>query len=158
VSSGRLLHEPVIDPDEKGEPMTGKPVTRAMSLGGRWAYTLYQGSEEGPFVHALDTTRGEAVCVDLADIVLSSDMRRATLELSSDGSQLTVAAREGNPLAVIDTDSLKATAPPAPGSADSGDGTPWVLIAIAAALGLGAGAFFIATRRRRASGLAAPDA
>jgi len=65
VTSGRLLHAPVIDPDEKGEPMTGKPVTRTMSASGRWAYTLYDGSEEGPFVHALDTMKGEAVCVDL---------------------------------------------------------------------------------------------
>jgi len=130
-----------------------------MSASGRWAYTLYDGSEEGPFVHALDTMKGEAVCVDLAAFIPSASLRRATLGMSSDGSQLTVAARNGDPPAVIDTDSLEASAPPAPGNTGGGgDGTPWVLIAIAAALGLGAGGALIATRHRRASGLPAPDA
>src|SRR4051794_6923021 len=36
VSAGRLLHAPVIDPSENGQPMTGKPVTRAMSPSGQW--------------------------------------------------------------------------------------------------------------------------
>jgi DNA-binding beta-propeller fold protein YncE len=157
VSSGHLLQAPVIDPDEKGEPMTGKPVTRTMSTSGQWAYTLYQGSDEGPFVHALDTTKGEAVCVDLAGLVPSGGLRRATLSVSPDGGQLAVMARNDQALAVIDTNSLEASAPS--GSADGGNGgLPWVLIAIAAALGLGAGAVFIATRRHRGSGLAAPDA
>jgi len=159
VSAGRLLHAPIIDPDEQGQPMTGKPVTRTMSASGRWAYTLYRGSEEGPFVHALDTMKGEAVCVDLAGLVPSDGLRRATLSASPDGGQLTVMARSDEALAVIDTVSLEASAPATPGGAGGGgDGIPWVLIAIAAGLGLGAGAAFIATRRRRASGLAAPDA
>jgi hypothetical protein len=159
VRAGRLLHAPVIDPDEKGEPMTGKPVTRTMSASGRWAYTLYQGSDEGPFVHALDTMKGEAVCVDLVGLVPSEGLRRANLSMSPDGGQLTVTARDDEPLAVIDTETLEASSPPAPGSpGGGGDGIPWVLIAIAMALGLGAGAAFIATRHRRASGLTAPDA
>jgi len=159
VSSGRLLHTPIIDPDEKGEPMTGKPMTRTTSASGRWAYALYGGSEEGPFVHALDTMKGEAVCVDLASLVPPDGLRRATLSMSPDGGQLSVVARDDQALAVIHTDSLEASAPPAPGNTGGGgDGTPWVLIAIAAALGLGAGGAIIATRHRRASGLPAPDA
>ena len=156
VSSGRLLRAPVIDPDETGEPMTGKPVTRAESASGRWAYTLYRGSEEGPFVHALDTVKGEAVCVDLAGLVPGADLRGAALAMSPDGSELAVAARNREPLAVIDTETLDANAPPAPGA--DGGGAPWVLIAIAAALGLGAGGAVMVSRHRRASGLAAPDA
>jgi hypothetical protein len=159
VGSGRLLHAPIIDPDEKGEPMTGKPVTRTTSASGRWAYTLYTGSEDGPFVHALDTMKGKAVCVDLVGLVPSDGLRRANLSMSPNGGQLSVMARDDQPLAVIDTDSLEASAPPAPDSTGGGgDGTPWVLIAIAAALGLGAGGAIIATRHRRTSGLAAPDA
>jgi hypothetical protein len=158
VSSNHLLRKPVIDPDEAGEPMSGKPVTRATSPSGRWAYTLYRGSEEGPFVHALDTTGGKAVCVDLADLVPEADVRGASLSLSPDASQLTVAARNDEPLAVIDTRSLEASAPTAPDGSDGGGGSPWVLIAIAAALGLCAGAAVIAHRRRGRPGLAAPDA
>ena len=158
VSSGRLLRAPVIDPSEKGEPMTGKPITREVSSSGRWAYTLYRGSDEGPFVHALDTMKGEAVCVDLAGLVQSADMRHATLAMSTDGSQLTVAARNGNRLAVIDAETLEAIAPPAPGSTDGGGGgVAWLLIVVAAAVGLGAGGAIMLTRGRE-SGLAAPDA
>jgi DNA-binding beta-propeller fold protein YncE len=155
VSSRRLLGAPVIDPDEKGEPMTGKPITRTESGSGRWAYTLYRGSDEGPFVHALDTVKGEAVCVDLAGLVRGAELRGASLAMSPDGSELTVAARTGGPLAVIDTETLDASAPPAPGA--DGGRVPWVLIAIAAALGLGAGGGIIVSRHRRASRLAAPD-
>lgn len=157
VKAERMLRKPVIDPDEAGAPMTGKPVTRAVSSSGRWAYTLYSGSEEGPFVHALDTTRGEAVCVDLAGLV-PDDMRRGSLSISPDGSLLTVAAQGDEPLAVIDTQTLEASAPPAPESgSNGGDGVPWALIAIAGALGLGAcGA--VVVHRRRGPGIAAPDA
>lgn len=156
VSSNHLLRKPVIDPDEAGEPMTGKPVTRATSPSGRWAYTLYRGSEEGPFVHALDTTGGKAVCVDLADLVPDADVRGASLSLNSGAGQLTVAGRNDEPLAVIDTRTLEARAPTAPDS--GGGGVPWVLIAIAAALGLSAGGAAIAHRRRGRPGFAAPDA
>jgi hypothetical protein len=62
--SGQLLPEPIVDPEEPDERMQGSPVTRVSSRDGRWAYTLYTGSEEN-FVHALDTVEGRAVCVDL---------------------------------------------------------------------------------------------
>jgi hypothetical protein len=149
VSSDRLLQAPVIDPSEKGEPMTGKPVTRVGDSSGRWAYTLYRGSDEGPFVHALDTARGKAVCVDLVGLVQSDDAGRATLAMSADGSELTVATRMGTPLAVIDTNTLEATAPPSPDG--GGDGFPWVIVGVAAGLGLAAGGAFMASRHRRAS-------
>jgi hypothetical protein len=158
VGSGRLLDKPVIDPEEAGQPMTGKPVTRAVSSSGRWAYTLYRGSEEGPFIHALDTLKAEAVCVDLAGLVTENDMRDANLVMSPDGTQLTVARRGGGPLAVINTETLEASAPARAGSAyGGGDGIPWIVIVIVTALGLGAGAAVIASRHRRA-GLATPDA
>ena len=48
-----------------GRAMTGPPVTRATGPGGVWAYTLYQKPGGLPFVHALDTVRGKALCIEL---------------------------------------------------------------------------------------------
>ena len=47
--------------------MAGFPQTRATSPDGRWAYTLYEPAERDhpAFIHALDTKRGTAVCIDL---------------------------------------------------------------------------------------------
>ena len=56
VRARRLLRQPVVDPREPEEDMSGEPLSRVMDATGRWAYTLY-ASEEHPFVHALDTER-----------------------------------------------------------------------------------------------------
>ena len=45
--------------------MGGEPVARASSTDGRWAYTLYARRGDEPFVHALDTVKREAFCIDL---------------------------------------------------------------------------------------------
>ena len=45
--------------------MRGEPGTRATSADGRWAYTLYARQKHAPFVHALDTARRQAYCIDL---------------------------------------------------------------------------------------------
>jgi hypothetical protein len=95
MRAGRLLAKPVVDPDEADEPMTGAPVTRLAAPDGRWQYTLYQ-SEEHPFIHALDTTRRTAVCIDLLDV---SQVWNATLMLR--GERLEV-SRLGRPIASID--------------------------------------------------------
>jgi hypothetical protein len=65
IAARRLVPAPVVDPEEPGEKMQGFPLTRATSLDGRFAYTLYQRPEGPPFVHALDTARGTAACIDL---------------------------------------------------------------------------------------------
>ena len=44
LGARRLLPEPVVDPREADEPMTGAPVTRVASADGRWAYTLYDSA------------------------------------------------------------------------------------------------------------------
>lgn len=61
----RLLSRPVVDPKERDEAMTGIPISRVVSAGGRWAYTLYLRPSGVPFIHALDTTHHRAVCIDL---------------------------------------------------------------------------------------------
>jgi hypothetical protein len=60
----RLFRKPIVDPSEPDEDMSGVPVSRVSDAEGRWAYTLYDGAEH-PFVHALDTERRTAVCIDL---------------------------------------------------------------------------------------------
>ena len=53
----RLEPGAIIDPDEAGEEMYGFALSRVTEPeDGRWAYTLYEGSEH-PFIHALDTAR-----------------------------------------------------------------------------------------------------
>ena len=82
--------------------MTGMPVTRAHGPGGVWAYTLYQKPGGLPFVHALDTARRQAYCIDLP-----LDLRRAAqmelrLRLRAGGRELVV-RRVGAAVAVMDT-------------------------------------------------------
>jgi hypothetical protein len=151
VHAGHLLRAPVIDPSEAGQPMTGRPVTRAMSPNGQWAYTLYQGSDEGPFVHALDTSGHKAVCVDLDGLNLPKNLSGSQLVVSGAGDQLTI-VRHGSELGMIDTHTF-AVSPPATPS--DGHGFPWVLIAIlalVAAAGVGIASRVVRRRRGLASG------
>jgi hypothetical protein len=146
VHAGHLLRAPVIDPSEAGQPMTGKPVTRAMSPNGQWAYTLYKGSDEGPFVHALNTSGRSAKCVDLDGLNLPKNLSGSRLVVSGEGDQLTI-VRHGNELGTIDTHTFAVSPPPTP---SNGHGFPWVLIAILAlAAAAGAGITSRVVRRRR---------
>jgi hypothetical protein len=151
VNADRLLRRPVIDPTEPEEEMRGFPVTRAASPDGRWAYTLYDGSGGGPFIHALDTVKGTARCVDL-DALADLPPRlihRLDLQVSPDGDTLAVNDGRG-PVAAMDATTFVVTTP---GSATSGsdgsDGPPWTLLVVA---GFGAVAVAAAIRallRRR---------
>jgi hypothetical protein len=116
----RLLREPVVDPREPDEEMYGLPVTRVADGDGRWAYTLYQSAEH-PFVHALDTERRTAVCIDLDDL---RQVWGATLALR--GWTLEVMGRRGRVLARIDRRTHRLVKPPAP--ADDA-GTSWLPLA-----------------------------
>jgi hypothetical protein len=145
----RLFRQPVVDPSEPDEDMSGEPLARVMGAGGRWAYTLY-ASDAHPFVHALDTARRTAVCIDL-------DIHGGDA-LAIRGDRLDVLAGE-RVLASIDTSTHQVIAPPAErsaqrrGATDEEAGFPWLLIAgptaalmLLAALG----------RRRSATRSAAP--
>ena len=90
--TGRLDPRRVVDPHERGEKMRGNALARVSSRDGRWAYTLYDGGAVGatPFVHALDTTRRTARCIDLDLLAGRQDLWRMRLALSGDGNQLSV--------------------------------------------------------------------
>ena len=159
----RLLPEPVVDPREESEPMNGLPVTRATSPDGRWAYTLYDAAEH-PFIHALDTERRRAVCIDL----LSLAGRRGGLW----GLRLEVDPPAGTPLTVesgsrvlasVDTRTWRvnepgARRPAARRSAATDEATPWLLAgAVGAAVLLLAAGLGSRRRRRRSSGKGGPE-
>ena len=60
----QLVPGAIVDRREEEAAMRGAPVRRKTSVDGRWAYTLYARRGE-PFVHALDTMKSQAYCVDL---------------------------------------------------------------------------------------------
>jgi hypothetical protein len=143
LNAGRLLPQPVVDPSEPEEPMTGVPVTRAASTDGRWAYTLYQSAAH-PFVHALDTERRTAVCIDLDDL---NQVWNASLELR--GTRLDV-VRRGRVLAGIDTRTHRLVEREQTAEGDAG--TSWLPFAAPTAALLLLGAY---GRRRRLAARAA---
>jgi hypothetical protein len=65
LATGRLDPGAIVDKTEPGEQMTGMPMARAWSRDGGSAYTLYNGLESHAFIHALDTTKRSARCIDL---------------------------------------------------------------------------------------------
>jgi hypothetical protein len=96
----RLLREPVVDPREPDEKMGGIPMTRAVSGDGRWAYTLYDGGGHEPFIHALDTARRTAACIDLPMLEGRDDL--GLMRMALRGGTLSV-GRVGAPAALVDT-------------------------------------------------------
>ena len=132
----RLLERVIVDPREPDERMSGLPVTRATGDGGRWEYTLYQGREYA-FIHALDTEKAAAFCIDLDGLAAPRDGLWG-VKLDLDGGTLAVVAGRRR-LANVDTGTLEAeivrTRPaaasaPAPERQASEGGAPWLLIAL----------------------------
>jgi hypothetical protein len=152
VRSGRLDPQPILDPDETPGDMRGYPVRRAISPEGRWAYTLYGGAGEHPFIHALDTVEGRAVCIDLDEI--GGIYRMGRLQMSPDGSELTVAHRKRGPVAVVDTATFEVSDP---SRSSDGGGFPWLAAVLAPIAALAAWTVSQWLRRRR-RGIAAGGA
>jgi DNA-binding beta-propeller fold protein YncE len=161
VVAGSLLSEPIVDPDEeRSDEMRGYPLTRVASPDGRWAYTLYDGGGKHPFVHALDTLEGRAVCIDLPAFALHG-RPPDQLSINSDGSRLTVAHGQES-LAVVETETFGVSKPsdlrPAGQEVDPDGGVaPWSLIVSAAVIALMAAGVLTSFRRRRSQRLAAGD-
>jgi len=100
LTSGRLLAGSIADSKEAAGEMRGYPVTRATSSGGGWAYTLYAKPDGAAFVHALDTRRRKAVCVDLPWRGVGNAIEDVRMAVS--GRSLILKQR-GSRLAAIDT-------------------------------------------------------
>jgi DNA-binding beta-propeller fold protein YncE len=112
VAAGRLDPTPIVDPRDPTEKMRGQPLSRASSRDGRWAYTLYDGGGGTPFVHALDTARGTATCIDLDGLALATLWR---LRLAVYGNSVNV-LDGGRKVLGIDTKTL---------AVEHAHGRPW---------------------------------
>jgi hypothetical protein len=140
-----LLRRPVVDPREPDEAMQGIPVTRAVSADGRWAYTLYSRGDAAPFIHALDTAAGAAVCVDLPGS-LALTVSQDRLALLNGGRTLAVSGPDAT-LALLDTRTMRVRAPaaarptpsrPAGARGGGGNGRTWALLLLLPLAALGA--------------------
>lgn len=166
TGTGRLAARDVVDPREPDEQMDGLPIARVMSRDGRFAYTLYGGGEEN-FIHALDTVRRSAACIDLAELPPGTDLSGFRLDLSADGRRVrvlsagsvvsTVNARTGalsERGAATAAQQAALDTPRRPVAQSSDDaGFPWLPLTLVAGLaGLGTLAVAIARRRRALAG------
>jgi hypothetical protein len=106
LGARRLLPRVVIDKREWESVMQGNPFARATGRDGRWVYTLYGGGEY-PFVHALDTQRANAVCVDLPKSWNRLDLANLRLRVTQDGTLVVNHTSGGRPLATIDTEKVR---------------------------------------------------
>jgi hypothetical protein len=109
--TGKPLGGAIVDKREPDEEMNGAPWARARSADGAWAYTLYVKPGGTAFVHALDTARRRAFCVDLPWKSTQQALARVRLSLHLGGRALVLSKRgEAGRLAIIDTKTFKVTA------------------------------------------------
>ncbi len=106
IGARRLLARMVTDKTRWQSVMQGVPVSRASAKDGRWAYTLYGGNRH-PFVHALDTQRANAVCIDLPRRWQKLDLFGLRLSVRPDAKLVVRHLPGGRPLAVIDTKTFR---------------------------------------------------
>jgi hypothetical protein len=149
LRSERLVANPIVDPHEQGA-MRGSPITRATSSDGRWAYTLYDGAGGTPFIHALDTSKRQARCIDLPMLSGREDLSQMRITIAPDRAELTVGTA-GQKLALVDTSDLRASAPAGPTQTVSHHrARVWLLLGGAGlATVLAASMLSVAFRRRR---------
>jgi len=105
---GRVAAEPIVDEREPDEAMLGSPMTRAWSPNRAWAFTLYAKPNGTAFVHALDTSRRTAVCLDLPWKDAGAEaVGRVRLQVSPDGNTLTLRQPGVGKLGSIDLRNLR---------------------------------------------------
>jgi hypothetical protein len=99
----RLLPRIIADRTQRGWVMSGQPLHRVISAGGRWVYTLYENDGGTPFVHALDSVRGTAHCVGFAWHGSQNVLWNVRLRLEDGGRALALRGPGGRRALSIDT-------------------------------------------------------
>jgi len=107
LRAGRLLPGVIADKRQAGWLMAGYPVSRATGSDGRWVYTLYQQSNNYPFVHALDTVNRTAICIGLPWKWWKAADSIGRARLTLDGHTLNVAG--GKARFALDTSTFRVT-------------------------------------------------
>jgi hypothetical protein len=103
LRQSRLLAKIVADRKSWETGMQGSPISRTWKDG--WAYTLYGGNAR-PFIHALNTRRVEAVCIDMP--WKSSPQRVFDFRVRTDrDGHLVVRGPRGRALVVVDRHSFR---------------------------------------------------
>ena len=148
IPAGRLFPGVIADRTEHEWRMDGIPVTRLQTAGGGRAYTLYQGGEDGAFIHALDTRARTARCIDIPGM---GDRAVTAMRLRlADGGRRLVVVAGAKPVAAVDTHTL-ALVPagehprPAPSPSPGSSTDAWAIAVVAALL---AAAGLVGVRRR----------
>jgi hypothetical protein len=143
MRTNRLLPGKIADRSEDEETMAGYAQTRTTSANGRWVYTLYQKPSGEPFVHALDTVRAAAYCIDLPSSPSTNQaLYNVVLSLRNHGRTLAVHWRSGRPWLNVAVGSWRISYP--------SSGFPWAWVGAGIGGGLAlltAGALLL--RRRR---------
>ncbi len=147
LRTNRLLSGKVAARDEGGneKTMAGYALTRTTSANGRWVFTLYQKPSGMPFIHALDTVRANAHCIDLPWSKTNTGVYNVALSLRDRDRTLAVHWRSGRPWLNVAVGSWQVSAP-------SGGGFPWGWVATGIGGGLtllAAGASVLWRRRRQ---------
>lgn len=145
LDRGLLLGSPVVDPRERGEAMRGSPITRTTSADGRWAYTFYDGAGKTPFVHALDTRKRRARCIDLPIVNGRGDLWTLRLRLTAGATLALGNARQT--VALIDRKSFRVSAPAATSTSEGPARRGVLLPGLAGLLALFASAALILVRK-----------
>jgi hypothetical protein len=110
LETGRPIGGPLVDKREPDEEMNGAPWARVRSHDGAWAYTLYAKPNGTAFVHALDTARRRAYCVDLPWRSSTERLAAVRLSLANAGRTLVLTRSSSRKLAAIDTRSFRVSA------------------------------------------------
>jgi hypothetical protein len=142
LHANRLLPGRIADRTQKSWVMQGSPVTRTWSARGRWVYTLYTDPGRYPFIHALDTVRGVAHCIQLPweEDQNQDGLYNLVLDVRNGGRTLAVHWRSGRPWLQIAVGSWRISA--------AGGGFPWAWAGIGGALALLVAAVLFLRRRR----------
>ena len=125
--------------DSEEKSMAGYAMTRTTSADGRWVYTLYQKPSSEPFVHALDTVRGVAYCIDLPE---NRGLSNIVLSLRDHDRTLVAHWRSGRPWLRVSVGTWRISYP---------GGFPWAWVGagIGGGLALLAAGALVMRRRRR---------
>lgn len=108
--TGKPVGPALVDERAPDEKMYGSPWARVWNGPRGWAYTFYANPSGTAFVHALDTARRRAFCVDLPWQSSLQALSTVRLSLSDGGKRLVLSAPRAGRLAVVDTTSFKVSA------------------------------------------------